>query len=302
MKKIFLFFVTAICFGIINTSYSQCAYDNTIFLTWTAPPNIGDQVSTTCNYSGEYNRVTGMTAGYKYRISTCGDPDFDTQLTIYPAGGGANVGYNDDFCSTQSQIDFVPTTSGNYDILLDRFFCINDNAPPCMTMVVERIGPVNDLCANAIPLTYSCGTVTSGTTQNATTESVPVCVTSSTSPGVWYTVTGTGGAMIAETCTGTTFDSKISVYTGSCGAFTCVTGNDDACGLQSRVKWSSTFGTTYYILVHGFGSASGPFNLSFDNTEMTNQACTSPIIVTAGAYTGNTICTDNDNAPTCVTG
>ncbi|MBN4051443.1 hypothetical protein JYU16_01365, partial [bacterium AH-315-M05] len=299
MKTVFILSLLAV-FALFNKeTRAQCAYDNTIFLTWTAPPNIGDSVFTTCTYSGEYNRVNGMTAGYKYRIYTCGDTDFDTQLTIYPAGGGADQAYNDDFCGPlQSQIDFVPATSGNYDILLDRFFCINDNAPPCMTMIVKRIGPPNDLCANAIPVT--CGSVTSGNTEFASTESVPVCVVSSTSPGVWYTVIGTGGPMIAETCTGTAYDSKISVYTGSCGVFSCVTGDDDDCGLQSRVQWNSTLGTTYFILVHGFGGASGPFDLTI-RTGMTNETCATAIIVTAGTFTGNTVCTSNDAAPFCGT-
>ena len=44
----------------------------------------------------------------------------------------------------------------------------------------------------------------------------------------------------------------MQVYTGSCGAFTCVAGNDDACGAQSRVNWTGVSGVTYYIYVYAF--------------------------------------------------
>ncbi|MBK9417785.1 MAG: T9SS type A sorting domain-containing protein [Flavobacteriales bacterium] len=58
--------------------------------------------------------------------------------------------------------------------------------------------------------------------------------------------------MTASLCGSTLEDTKMAVYTGTCGAFTCVAGNDDACGLQSAVTWSSTASTTYYIYVYAF--------------------------------------------------
>ena len=65
-------------------------------------------------------------------------------------------------------------------------------------------------------------------------------------------------------CNGTTnYDAKLSVYTGDCGAppLTCVVGNDDTCGLQSEVSFRSNGATTFYILVHGFGSSVGNFEI-----------------------------------------
>ncbi len=133
--------------------------------------------------------------------------------------------------------------------------------------------PVNDLCANAIAV--GCNSVTAGTNVGATTIGAPAttCTTSqNTGPGVWYTVQGWGGTMVASLC-GATFDTKIGVFTGSCGSLTCVTGNDDdtgtggasVCGggLQSSTSWTGTAGTTYYVYVSGYASTSvGTFNLS----------------------------------------
>ncbi|WP_249041337.1 HYR domain-containing protein, partial [Aequorivita antarctica] len=124
--------------------------------------------------------------------------------------------------------------------------------------------PPNDLCANAITIAGD-GTI-SGTTVFATIDSGnPFCGTSISSPGVWYKFTDssiTGSAVTLSLCGGAAFDTKISVYTGSCGAFTCVTGNDDFCGLQSQVIFNTDGSSTYYVLVHSFGGATGPFDLN----------------------------------------
>ena len=124
--------------------------------------------------------------------------------------------------------------------------------------------PPNDLCANAITITGD-GTI-NGTTVFASIDSGnPFCGTSITSPGVWYKFTdtsGTGSAVTLSLCGGAAFDTKISVYSGSCGAFTCVTGNDDFCGLQSQVTFNTDGSSTYYVLVHSFGGATGVFDLT----------------------------------------
>ncbi|RMF00578.1 MAG: hypothetical protein D6772_06190, partial [Bacteroidetes bacterium] len=125
--------------------------------------------------------------------------------------------------------------------------------------------PANDLCVNAIPIAEVSTTI--GTTTGATTTDDPTafCGTSVTAPGVWYVVTPSAdGLMTAETCepSVTNYDTKLSVYTGGCGVFNCVTGNDDNCpGFRSAVTFDVIAGTDYYIFVHGFGSATGDFQL-----------------------------------------
>jgi hypothetical protein len=132
--------------------------------------------------------------------------------------------------------------------------------------------PANDLCANAIAI--GCNSVTIGTTVASTTTGAEAfCGTTlNTAGGVWYTLPGWDGPMTASLC-GTAFDTKIGVFTGSCGAFTCITGNDDFCGLQSEVTWAGASGTTYYIYVTGFGAATGAFVLTTE-CGSNNSACT----------------------------
>ena len=134
--------------------------------------------------------------------------------------------------------------------------------------------PTNNLCANAI--TVTCNSSTSGTTVASTNTGAPgTCVTSlNTAGGVWYKVIGWGGDITVSLCN-SSYDTKIGVLTGNCGAFSCVKGNDDDTGpggaqvcdpdtqntLASSTTFTSVLGTTYYIYVTGFGTATGTFTL-----------------------------------------
>jgi hypothetical protein len=124
--------------------------------------------------------------------------------------------------------------------------------------------PVNDECAGA--LSIDCGETVVGETNTATFDAAaPVCVTGITAPGVWYVFDDTSGLLTDYTLSmcdgGTDYDSKITVYSGDCGALACVVDNDDSCGLQSEVSWQGDGSTTYYILVHGFASNTGNFSM-----------------------------------------
>jgi hypothetical protein len=121
--------------------------------------------------------------------------------------------------------------------------------------------PSNDICEDAIPVAVP--SVTAGTTTDAGIDwpDMPDCGVIITSPGVWYSVIGTGTTLFAELC-GATWDTKISVYCRGCDTPICIGGNDDACGWQSRFSWCSEAGVEYLILVHGYGGASGPFDLT----------------------------------------
>ncbi len=136
MKKRFLFIVLAnmlLLFYSGTKVIAQCSYDNTMNSTWGAPVNIGDSVSTDCIFGGEFMRVTDMQAGEVYKFSTCGLNSFDTQITIYQSGGsGDALAYNDNAnYSIQSEVVFTPETTGDYDILVDEYYC----------------GPANEICA-----------------------------------------------------------------------------------------------------------------------------------------------------------
>ncbi|MGM0649472.1 MAG: PKD domain-containing protein [Bacteroidota bacterium] len=135
---VYCFILITLFFGVNNYVYAQCSYDNTLDTTWVAPGSLGDSVSTDCIYAGKFIRVTGMVSGEVYQISTCGNTNFDSQITIYPAGGGSPVGYNDDACGLQSEIIFIPPTNGDYDVLIDEYHCGQANTT-CMNLLIKNI-------------------------------------------------------------------------------------------------------------------------------------------------------------------
>ncbi|MEZ4858077.1 MAG: PA domain-containing protein [Flavobacteriaceae bacterium] len=130
-----------------------------------------------------------------------------------------------------------------------------------------------DDCEGA--LSISCGDTVMGDTLSATVDSVDDCTAGTTdAPGVWYKWEDTSGLaadVLLSTCSANTdYDTQISVFTGpDCNNLTCVAGNDDSpncTNFQSEVEFESDGNSTYYILVYGFGSATGNFELSMTCT------------------------------------
>jgi hypothetical protein len=129
----------------------------------------------------------------------------------------------------------------------------------------------NDTCGDAIELTCPQGGGTFsvlGSTLLASYTGPFYCDTSHTAPELWYTIMGNGGNIEATTCSAaTTYDTKLSVFDGGCGSLNCVVGIDDdpACpfsSLQSTVNWVSVPDVEYQIMVHGYSSGVGDFELT----------------------------------------
>jgi hypothetical protein len=133
-------------------------------------------------------------------------------------------------------------------------------------LLIDKSIHQNDDCPNAEPI--EPGDIISGTTIEAAFDSVGFCGTSNTAPGVWYKIVGNGDLFIASTCNDADYDTKISVFEGSCGTLACVTGNDDTSGCSgftTEVRFVAALGMEYLILVHGFTGfvgATGNFNLA----------------------------------------
>jgi hypothetical protein len=135
----------------------------------------------------------------------------------------------------------------------------------------------------------SCGQTISATTVGAATDTYTNCGAGGTSPqtGIWYTVIGDGGFYTATTCNATGFDTRLTVYSGSCSSLSCIGGNDDdnSCAfstVRSSVNWQTTNGTQYYIFVHGF-SGTGAFQLTLNCTAPCTPAVTNDDCTTAQA-------------------
>ena len=186
-------------------------------------------------------------------VQTCGS-DFDTKLEVLSGSCGSlsSIDCDDDSCGLQSVVTFPCAAGTTY------YICAGgkNGASGQLQIMASRVCDSalgNDTCAGAIALAE--GSSASMNTGSATDDTVPCLGTCS--KGVWYTYTPdcTGTATV-QTC-GSNFDTKLAVFSGSCGALTSLGCNDDSCGLQSVVTFSCTGGTTYYICAGGYNGASG---------------------------------------------
>ncbi|MCB0754868.1 MAG: T9SS type A sorting domain-containing protein, partial [Flavobacteriales bacterium] len=214
---------------------------------------------------------TFMGNGDVVTFETCGSSGSmsDSKVLVYTGACGSlscEAG-NDDDCGFLSSVT-VPTINGTqYWILVTGFGSGTGTFDLTVSCVTPPPPPVNNECANAI--TLECGDALIGTNVDATTVGQPTgfCGTTPGGPGVWYSFVGNGFNATVSTCgsNGTLLDTKLNVYTGSCGSFSCQGGNDDGCGARSSVTISPTVdGQTYYVLVTGFGGAEGTFDISLD--------------------------------------
>ena len=164
------------------------------------------------------------------RFETCGLTATDSKLNVYDGCGTASdanlIACNDDDCGFQSGLQFAAVSGNSYKLRVGNF---PGEAPGAGAFSLTCISiPTNDLCDDAIAVAVP--STTSGSTAFTTIEDnvTDGCGTTITAPGVWYSVTGTGNTMTANTCLNPQYDTKLSVYCGDCADLTCIGGNDDS--------------------------------------------------------------------------
>lgn len=228
-------------------------------------------VASTCNDNGGADDDFTANA-----FQSTGVTNFDTQISVFRGGCRSLecMGANNDRCGRQSSVNFFVQRGQPFFILVHGAYGNVGN----FGLTVEEYLPTvaNDYCDTATRVNVN--SVVLGSTEEASYDNVNECVVPISSPGVWYEVYGTGGKITATTCGDVRdFDTRLSVFRGSCNLLECLTGNDDSgresggCGLGSTVTWSSTEGEPVYILVHGWGATVGNFELS-----VTEQQIESP--------------------------
>ena len=96
------------------------------------------------------------------------------------------------------------------------------------------------------------------------TDPVPPCVVGSTNPDtrtVWWSFASNGAASVTVSTFGSSYDTTLSVWTGTPGNLTNVACNDDASpGLYTSsliTNFLTRAGTTYYIMVAPYGPPDG---------------------------------------------
>jgi hypothetical protein len=148
-----------------------------------------------------------------------------------------------------STVNFITEENATYYIQV--FSTLDATSEPVNNYIL-RVSD-NSACAAAYPINLvNSQTLLLGSTAAAGTRDLaPRCGTASSvsgGSGVWYTLVGSGLNIEASTCTGASFDTQISVFTGDCASLQCVTGNNDSCGTQSSASWLSVVSCRVAVL------------------------------------------------------
>ena len=176
-------------------------------------------------------------------------------------------------CSNQ----FEPSTS------IPEIVSYRNSIQGCLTALID-----NDLCANAILVTN--GTYTDST-MGANNDGSASCGSSSSSPDVWYKYIAPGsGTLNVNTCTGSAFDTVLSIHSGCPGTtanqLSC---NDNGCSTnKSTITMNVTAGTTYLIRVSGKNYANGDFTLSVTGPGDTQPPTPNPMEFSTPPYADST--------------
>ena len=127
--------------------------------------------------------------------------------------------------------------------------------------------PANDNCgaAKTIGSTPYTDSVDTSTATTEAGDPAPGCGNGSRAKTVWYSYTPPAPGLLTVDTFGSSYNTILAAYTGSCGSMTEAACNDDAGGAQSSITMQVTPGTTYSFLVSAFSSDGGAltFHASF---------------------------------------
>ncbi len=257
MKKKLLTLATAVVIGLANYSANaQCSGGTN---AGTITPTTSWQ---TIAVNGATYLVFNASAPNYYQFSFCaasggGASAFDTQITLLDNSGVAVPGgYNDDYCGTQSFINWQCTSSGTYRVLLTRYNCISQAGLGTLayryTSPPSCPGGLGSGVTAVAVLPYASGaTTTCGAVNDLNSGTITLCASSNYYQGedrVWYFTAAISGTV---TATLTTASNRVSL-----SAFDgCpLLGNSAVCLSSSQGNGNRTIsfcvvaGRTYYVI------------------------------------------------------
>jgi hypothetical protein len=216
----------------------------------------GCQDSNACNYNANAGCPASDPCLYDDTCGICGGTGTAGCINFFACNYNALAECDDGSCEFLTCLGCTDPNCVNFDPLAS----IDDGSCVCP--------PANNNCHNANGV--HCGSQVFGTSLNATDNegltgtSCDVSGIVVDGAGVWYVLGGTGDQITLATCGGgTAFDTKIHVYEAQpyCSNLVCIASQDNGCGLSTTLQFNSSFATEYYILISGFGGATGDFQL-----------------------------------------
>ncbi len=268
--------------GSDRNSSASCRSGDTsgdVFYRWTATCN-GTLTVDTCHPTTNFDTVLSVYSGSCASLIEVGCND-DSACGHHPGASRVSVAVMDGQTYTIRVAGYQAAT-GN--------FGLNVNSTPA--------APVNDSCGSPtiIPGT---GTFT-GSTSCASTDDTSAGCAQSLSKDVWFLFTPLCSGTVEFNTFGSSFDTVLRVYTGSCGGLSQVVCNDDTgAGVQSSVVFNAVGGTAYRICLTGYNSTRvGDYTLNAIFPP--NNPCSgAAMLIQEGSTTFDTTCAAASGAATC---
>jgi hypothetical protein len=265
----------------------------------------GTFTGTTCGAANDYTSGCGSGANSPdvvYRVDlmqrslllaeTCTGSAFDTVLTLMagcpPTG---SITCDNDACGNRSRIQ-TALDAGTYYIIVDGYGDASAGTFSLDVTVTPLVPPPNDTCAGAIDI--SAGGTFAGDSTNASTDPGGACRGNSRS-GLWYRFTLAQREVVyLDTLDGNSWDSVITVRSGSCTGTEVLCGDDVCSTFRSQGAVGLVAGT-YYVLVSGYYMVSyGAFSLRY-----LHSPCPGARVLAGGWNTGDTGTAGNDTTGSC---
>ncbi len=263
------------------TCSSTYASDDTILSGWSVGDDLiiqiydYDTANVDVSFCLERKSVVNPMATYT-AVGDCDNAQFNVSVDVTDLGGASSVTVADDQGSATQQtsstgvLTFGPYSDGttvNFTVTNDQ-----DNAYSTSGSVSFSCPPANDACADATPV-YTLPYSITQDASDATNNDGPISdCAGGMNDGVWYTFTVSTAGEITVSADPTGWDPELAVYSGSCGAFTCVDSADDGLGGDPEtVTFTATAGTQYWVNIGDFSASSdgseGPFDLNITTSD-----------------------------------
>ena len=300
-----IYYVSAGAFGSDTGTYTlsintpQAVVDSEGSTTSTASTIAADGVAVAgtidSSYDNDWYSIT-LDANMTYDMSVLSSTGNYPWLDVMDSNGyyvWEGVEYTWDYDTSASGISFTPTTAGTY------YVQVTDWDVGEYTLEVSQ----NSAAAAAVASDVTASDTTTATINvggnyageielSYDTDWVAVNLSSNTTYVIDLQGQASGFGTLSDTYINGVFDDK--------GDYISNTSNDDFNGLESQVTFTTTASGTYYIDAGAYGSNTGTYRLSIDETTVATDAIADTIATTAtvaadGVAVAGTIETNYDS-------
>ena len=251
MKKRYILLLLLLLTSLSENSLAQCSGGSS-FASVAAPTGVTATVISSCNWSGDYNTITGVVAGSTYTLTT-------TPAACITIHSGSPTGPVVAFGT--SSVPFTAATSGTYYMTLNANCVGCGTGTTCLTTTITCNSCATGPCASVSPIS-GCGQAFTLTTTGASSFISTLCATAT--PGLEqmysYTATSTGNySFNVSSVTGGGY--VIGWKTGGCSAtgWNCA-GVATTPGSVGPI--ALTAGVTYYFVMDATSTAASGITFS----------------------------------------